>query len=68
MSRGISARVPEKINVKTESIIKILTCFPYMLEFTFVASDIINHIGKVAINIVCISTKNVFIQSISSST
>ena len=36
----------------TESFIKILTCFPYILKFAFIATDKKNDIRGVVINIV----------------
>ena len=36
----------------TESFKNILTCFFYVLKFTFIGSDKVNHIRQVAINIV----------------
>ena len=35
-----------------ESFIKISGCFSYILKFTFIASDKINDVGGVVINIV----------------
>ena len=47
----ICSRVPEVRIMSIECFIKILGCFSYILKFTFIASDKINHVGRVVINI-----------------
>ena len=54
----IWCRVPETRIMSIESFIKILGCFSYILKFTFVASDKINHIGEVVVNIDCLNQQD----------
>ena len=67
-TEGICSSIPETRIMPVESFIKILVCFSYILKFTFIASDKINHVGGVVINTDWTSRNNTFIESISSST
>ena len=49
-TEGICIRVPETRIMPIESFVKILGCFSYILKFTFIANNKIDHVGGVVIN------------------